>query len=115
MSQAKPKPPSLTLQERRIALEKAQKLRKARAEIRRKLKEGELSLSQLLTQEADEVIARMRVDHVLQSLPAVGKKTSDKIMAEIGIATSKRLGGLSARQRAELLAFAQRFEDKKEA
>jgi hypothetical protein len=107
--------PKLTPEERRLALEKAQRLRKERSEIRRQLKDGKLTLSELLEKESDEVVGRMRVDHVLQSLPSIGKKISGRIMDEIGIAASKRLGGLSSRQRTELAAFAQRFEEKKEA
>jgi len=107
--------PKLTPQERRQALEKAQRLRKERAEIRRQLKAGEITLSSLLAQEPDEITGRMRVDHILQSLPSVGKKIASKIMEEIGIADSKRLGGLSPRQQMELMAFAQRFEERKKA
>lgn len=107
--------PKLTPDERRLALEKAQRLRKERAEIRRQLKEGELTLAELLAQEPDEITGRMRVDHILQSLPSVGKKIASKIMDEIGIAESKRLGGLSPRQHTELVAFAKRFEERKEA
>lgn len=107
--------PKLTDEERRQALEKAQRLRKERAEIRRQLKEGELALSMLLAQTPNEVTGRMKISHLLQSLPSVGKKISAKIMEEIGIADSKRLEGLSPRQHQELVAFAKRFEARKNA
>jgi len=40
---------------------------------------------------------------VLESLPKVGKVTALEILSDIGIAETRRMGGLGANQRAELL------------
>lgn len=95
--------PKLTLDEKRKALMKAQDMRSQRAKLREKLKSGELTLRAVLANSDDEVIARMRVSYLLQSLPQVGKVTSDRIMNEIGIHENRRVQGLGKRQIEELL------------
>lgn len=95
--------PKLTLDEKRKALAKAQEMRSQRAKLREKLKSGELTLRAVLENSSEEVIARMRVSHLLQSLPQVGKVTSDRIMNEIGIHENRRVQGLGKRQIEELL------------
>jgi len=95
--------PKLTLEEKRKALMKAQDMRSRRAKLREQLKSGELTLRAVLANADDEVIARMRVSYLLQSLPQVGKVTSDRIMNEIGIHQNRRVQGLGKRQIEELL------------
>ena len=95
--------PYLTQDEKLSALKKAQEMRSKRAELRLKLKKGSLSLQEVLNSADDEVISRMRVTYLLQSLPQVGKVTSDKIMREIGINENRRVQGLGKRQREQLL------------
>lgn len=94
--------PSLSPQKRQEALEKAQVMRKERAAIRAKLKSGELSLQEALNN-TDDVVTKMRVSYLLESLPHVGKITSAKIMEDIGINTNRRVQGLGERQKEELL------------
>jgi len=93
----------LTPDEKRKALRKAREMRSKRAEIRRGLKDGRLSLIQILNSLDDEAIARMRVVYLLESLPRIGKATTKKIMQEIGIDQSRRVQGLGNRQRGALL------------
>lgn len=95
--------PKLTLDEKRKALVKAQEMRSQRAKLREKLKSGELTLRAVLENSSEEVIARMRVSYLLQSLPQVGKVTTDRIMNEIGIHENRRVQGLGKRQIEELL------------
>lgn len=90
--------PHLTLEEKKKALDKAQRMRSKRAELRAKLKKGALSLQEVLDSCNDEVIAKMRVAYLIQSLPQVGKVTSKKIMEEIGINENRRVQGLGKRQ-----------------
>ena len=90
--------PKLTLDEKKKALAKAQEMRSQRAKLREKLKSGELTLRAVLENSSDEVIARMRVSYLLQSLPQVGKVTSERIMNEIGIHQNRRVQGLGKRQ-----------------
>ncbi len=95
--------PSLSPKQRREALEKAQLMRKKRAELRAKLKAGEITLDEVLNDTENEVITKMRVNYLLESLPQIGKVTAQKIMEEIGITESRRVQGLGTRQKEELL------------
>ncbi|MCK9526178.1 MAG: integration host factor [Limnochordia bacterium] len=95
--------PHLTQEEKLQALKKAQEMRSRRAELRTQLKKGSLSLQEVLDSTDSEVIARMRVTYLLQSLPQIGRVTSEKIMREIGINENRRVQGLGARQREQLL------------
>ena len=62
---------------------------------------GSLTLSELLDQaEDDEVVGKMKVLAVLESLPGVGKVKARRTMEEIGIAETRRLRGLGKEQRA---------------
>ncbi len=95
--------PKLTSAERGEALKKAQQMRSLRADVRRRLKEGTLTLKEVLEQADDEIIGKMRVKYLLESLPQVGKITAVKIMNEIGIDEVRRVQGLGSRQKADLL------------
>jgi hypothetical protein len=101
-------PPALTPEQRAAALEKAAAARKARAEIKERLKMGSLSLGELLKlSDDDEVIGKTKVLAVLEALPGVGKVKARRKMEEIGIAETRRLRGLGKEQRSKLLdAFA---------
>lgn len=90
--------PKLSDADKRKALEKAQLMRSKRAELRTKLKSGAISLQEVLESKDDEVVAKMRVAYLIQSLPQVGKVTSKKIMEEIGINENRRVQGLGKRQ-----------------
>ncbi len=101
---AMPQPPALTPEQRAAALEKAARVRRERAEVKDKLKMGNLSLADLL-QEADsnETIGKMKVVSVLESLPGLGKVKARRLMETVGISDSRRLQGLGAKQREALL------------
>jgi len=99
-----PQPPALTPEQRQAALEKAAKVRRVRAEVKEKLKLGSISLSELLeTAEEDETVGKMKVLSVLESLPGLGKVKARRLMETVGISESRRLQGLGAKQRVELL------------
>jgi hypothetical protein len=99
-----PQPPALTPEQRQAALEKAARVRRERAEVKEKLKMGSLSLAELLKKaEKDETVGKMKVVSVLESLPGLGKVKARRMMETVGISESRRLQGLGAKQRAELL------------
>lgn len=78
--------------------------RRTRAELKERLKMGSVNLSELLTQaESDEIVAKMKVVAVLESLPGVGKVKARRTMEEIGISETRRIRGLGAQQREALL------------
>lgn len=95
--------PQLTDAEKRAALKKAQEMCSKWAQLRAKLKSGSVTLQEVLDSSDDEVIARMRVAYLIQSLPQVGKVTSKRIMEEIGINENRRVQGLGRRQISALL------------
>jgi len=95
--------PPLTPEQRAAALEKAAAARKARAELRDRLKHSGASLDDVLKSgDTDEVIGKMRVSAVLESMPGVGKVRAQRIMEKLGISPSRRVRGLGAHQRAAL-------------
>lgn len=99
-----PLPPQLSPEQRAAALEKAAAARKARAELKKKLQNGSVTLAELFKlAENDDVAGRMKVLAVLESLPKVGKVTARRTMDEIGIADTRRVRGLGVQQRASLL------------
>lgn len=74
-----------------------------RAELKDKLKHSGASLPDVLELgETDEVIGKMRVSAVLEAMPGVGKVRAARIMERVGIATSRRVRGLGAKQKAAL-------------
>src|ERR1700758_3364483 len=98
-----PLPPSLSADQRQAALEKAAQARRARAELKEKLKMGSLTLSELLQQaDTDEVVGKMKVLAVLESLPGLGKVKARRLMDEVGISETRRLHGLGDQQRKRL-------------
>lgn len=93
--------PDLTPEQRAEALQKAAQVRTERAGLKAKLKNGELTLAEVVS---EDVMAKVKVSAVLASLPGVGKVRAQQIMARIGIAETRRVGGLGDNQRAALEA-----------
>ena len=95
-------PPQLTPEQRTAALAKAAEARAARAEIKARLKNNSMSLSDALSSD-DNNVGKLKVVSLLESLPGVGKVKARKVMTEVGIADNRRVQGLGAQQRAALL------------
>jgi hypothetical protein len=98
-----PLPPQLSDEQRQAALAKAAEARRARAELKEKLKMGSLTLKELLDNDGDDVVGKMKVVAVLESLPGVGKVKARRTMEDIGISETRRVRGLGDQQRKELL------------
>ncbi|HUC14945.1 MAG TPA: integration host factor, actinobacterial type [Acidimicrobiales bacterium] len=99
-----PLPPTLSPEQRQAALEKAAAARKQRAELKDRLKMGSVSLKELLDQgQNNEVIGKMKVLAVLESLPGLGKVKARRVMDEVGISDTRRVQGLGDQQRRKLL------------
>ena len=95
--------PPLTPEQRAAALEKAAAARKARAEIKERLKRSGASITEVLSQgETDDVIGKMRVSAVLEAMPGVGKARAQRIMERLEISPTRRVRGLGAKQRSAL-------------
>jgi hypothetical protein len=99
-----PLPPSLSPDQRQAALEKAAAARRQRAELKEKLKMGSTTLEELFEMaEHDDVVGKMKVLAVLESLPGLGKVKARRLMEQIGISETRRVRGLGAQQREALL------------
>jgi hypothetical protein len=93
----------LTPEQRAAALEKAAEARKARAELKNKLKHGGITLEQVLKDgQTNETVGKMKVSAVLEALPKVGKVKARQIMEELGISETRRVRGLGSNQVAAL-------------
>ena len=94
--------PQLSDEQRKAALEKAAAARHERAELREKIKKGEISLEEVLDSD-DPIANRLKVSALIESLPGYGKAKAAKIMDELGISATRRVKGLGARQREQLI------------
>ena len=94
--------PQLTDEQRKAALEKAAAARHARAELREKIKNGDVTLEEVLDSD-DPIASRLKVSALIESLPGYGKAKAAKIMDELGISATRRVKGLGARQREQLI------------
>jgi hypothetical protein len=98
-------PPSLTPEQRAAALEKAAAARKERAELKQLLKDGNVTLAELMARiDTDDHVGGMKVKAVLTSMPGLGKVKAFRLMEELGIAENRRMRGLGPKQREALLA-----------
>ncbi len=98
-------PPQLTPEQRAAALAKAAAARRERAELKQLLKDGNVSLDELMERiDSDDIVGGMKVKAVLASMPGLGKVKSHRMMEELGIAENRRMRGLGAKQREALLA-----------
>jgi hypothetical protein len=96
--------PTLTPEQRDAALKRAAEVRGARADLKEQLKAGTLTVPDLLTSGDADIVGKMRVSTILESLPRIGKVKAASLMADVGIAASRRVRGLGDRQRSALIA-----------
>lgn len=101
--------PPLTPEQRAQALQKAAEARRERAAIKARLKDsagrrGEEIKKVLDEAGSNEIIGRLRVAALLESLPGVGKVKAQQIMEEIGISPSRKIRGLGSHQAEKLVA-----------
>ncbi len=95
--------PRLTPEQRQANLEKAAASRRERAEVKNRLKHSGASIAEVLKQgQENEVIGKMRVIDLLQSMPGLGKVRARQLMERLNISESRRVRGLGANQIAAL-------------
>jgi hypothetical protein len=99
--------PERSLVQRMDALQRANEIRTKRAQLKRDLKGGRHSIQQLLLQPPDYVETAKVVDMLL-AVPKYGRVKVDKILRQCKISPSKTVGGLSERQRNELVGLLRR-------
>lgn len=97
--------PDLTPDQRREALDKAAASRRERAEVKARLKRSGSTIAEVLTAgRSNEVIGKMRVFDLLQSMPGVGKVRAQQLMERHKISETRRVRGLGANQTRALVA-----------
>ncbi len=98
--------PNLTPEQRAAALEKAAVARQKRAALKKELKAGDVQLSEVLKKaKDDDIVGKLKVTALLNSLPGVGQAKSKSIMEQVGISESRRVAGLGPHQREALIAL----------
>jgi guanylate kinase len=80
--------------------------RRARAEVKRQVASRERTALDVAQSawagDPSAPEATLRVSELLRSVPTLGPTRTERVMAELGIAASKRVGGLGSRQRVQL-------------
>lgn len=92
-------PPQLTADQRARALAKAKQSRQVRAAIKVRVKNGELSIADVIRiAREDEAVAKMRVLELVESMSGVGKIRAKAILEKLNISLSRRIQGLGRHQ-----------------
>jgi hypothetical protein len=89
------------------ALGRANEIRTKRAQLKRDLKAGKRKVDSLLLDPPDWVLSAKAFDMIL-AVPKYGRVKANKILSQCRISPSKTIGGLSERQRAELVGMLRR-------
>lgn len=96
--------PERSLDQRLDALSRANEVRSKRAALKGQLKRGAVNIREVIAAPPDFLLTAKVVD-VLMAAPKCGRVKSARILEQCRISPSKTVGGLSERQRAELLAY----------
>lgn len=96
--------PDRSLAQRMDALAKANDVRVRRADLKRELRAGRVHVRDVLL-DPPEWAETMKVVELLLAVPKHGRVKVNKVVVRSGISPSKSLGGLTVRQRAELVSL----------
>ncbi|MEI2809893.1 MAG: integration host factor, actinobacterial type [Nocardioides sp.] len=95
--------PPLTPEQRQAALAKAAAARQERAEVKNRLRNSALTLTEVLAEgQHNEAVGKMRVIDLLCSMPGLGKVRAGQMMDRLGISETRRVRGLGVKQIAGL-------------
>jgi hypothetical protein len=96
--------PIRTVEERDAALMAARDARRARAQLRADIRNGQLNACEVLTgYPSNDDWARVKVSWLLESIPGMGKVKVGSLMDRLRIAPSRRVRGLGVHQRSALV------------
>ena len=100
--------PQMTPEQRADALAKSAIARRERAAVKNRLKYAQGLLSEVIAEgKKNDIVGKMKVSALLESMPGVGRIRARQIMSEIGISETRRVRGLGNNQIAALI---ERFE-----
>ncbi len=95
-------PPDRSLLQRRDALKRANVVRTERAQLKKDLRAGRVSIHTLLLEAPDDLDTAKVMD-LLLAVPKLGRVKVNKVLTRCRISPSKTIGGLTERQRDELV------------
>jgi hypothetical protein len=95
--------PERSLDQRMEALKRANDIRSARARLKKDLKAGKKTIQALL-RDPPEYVQTAKVFDMLLAVPKYGRVKANRVLNQCRISPSKTIGGLSERQRGELVA-----------
>ncbi|MBA3331205.1 MAG: hypothetical protein M3470_08140 [Chloroflexota bacterium] len=107
MSKTQVQAPERSLDQRMDALRRANDIRVQRAKLKRDLKEGRLHV-ELVLEDPPDYVATAKVFDILMAVPKFGRVKASRFLNQCRISQSKTVGGLSERQRTELVGLFQR-------
>jgi hypothetical protein len=84
------------------ALKRANDIRVKRAQLKKDLKSGTVSIEQIL-KAPPEFVSTAKVFDMLMAVPKFGRVKAQRLLNQCRISQSKTVGGLSDRQRQELV------------
>lgn len=91
--------PQLSSAQLEAAREAATQARRARANLKEQVKNGELSFTDALHQSVqDDTLSRIKVVDLLRAMPRVGITRATEIMENLQIAQNRRIRGLGRHQ-----------------
>ena len=100
--------PQMTPEQRADALAKSAVARRERAAVKNRLKYAQGKLSEVIAEgKNNDIVGKMKVSALLESMPGVGRVRARQIMDEVGISETRRVRGLGNNQIAALI---ERFE-----
>ena len=101
-SKRQPPVPDRSPEQRLAALQRANEIRGARAELKRDLKEGRVTIGEVV-REPPEYAKTAKLFDLLLAVPKLGPAKAARLLKQCAINEAKTVGGLSERQRAELV------------
>jgi len=99
--------PERSLDQRMEALKRANDIRTARAKLKKDLKANRASIHAILL-DPPEYVMTAKVFDMLLAVPKYGRVKTNRILNQCRISPSKTIGGLSERQRTELISLLRR-------
>jgi hypothetical protein len=96
--------PVRSLDQRMDALKRANDVRVRRAQLKKDLKDGKVRIEQILG-DPPEYVSTAKVVDILMAVPKFGRVKAGRFLTTCRISQSKTVGGLSDRQRAELIGL----------
>src|SRR5207245_5682939 len=96
--------PARSRDQRMEALKRANDIRVRRAKLKKDLKDGRVRIQTIL-RSPPEYVSTAKVFDILMAVPKFGRVKAARFLNQCRISQSKTVGGLSERQRAELVGL----------